>query len=292
MQRAVFAVVTAFGVASMAVAPAAAQSPVPVKVKFAATADGSPVTCASKIAGVGTTKSTISLIDFRFYVSRVRLVKADGAEVPVSLTQDGLWQLDDVALLDFEDGTGGCANGTAEKRDLIEGTVPAGTYTGLRFDVGLPFEKNHRDPTLQPSPLNLSRLFWSWNGGYKFMRLDVRTTGQPRGWLVHLGSTACTPTGSPTTVPTSCANRNVVTVDLAEFSPDRDVVEMDVPALFAASNVDINTDKTPLGCMSGPGDPECAGLFGQLGLAINAQPAGVQKIFRTTSAATMAAERR
>ena len=83
--------------------------------------------------------------------------------------------------------------------------MPAGNYTGVRFEVGLPFDKNHAEVTLQPSPLNLSRMFWNWNAGYKFMRLDIRSTGQPRGWLVHLGSTGCTPTGKPSIVPVSCA---------------------------------------------------------------------------------------
>jgi uncharacterized repeat protein (TIGR04052 family) len=269
-------------------APAAAQAPSPVKIRFAMTAAGAPVTCGSSITGVGTTKSTVSIVDARFYVSRLRLVKADGGEVPVTLTQDGLWQLDDVALLDFENGTGGCANGTEQTRDVIEGTAPAGQYTGVRFDVGLPFEKNHRDQTLQPSPLNLSRLFWSWNAGYKFMRMDIRSTGQPRGWLLHLGSTACSPTGSPSTVPVSCANRNVVTVDLPGYSAARDIVEFDFLALFAASNVDTNTDKTALGCMSGGSDPECHGLFGQLGLAIADKAAGPQQVFRVKPAATLA----
>ena len=270
------------------VAPAAAQATSPVKIRFAMTAAGAPVTCGANITGVGTTKSTVSIIDARFYVSRLRLVKADGGEVPVTLTQDGLWQLDDVALLDFENAAGGCANGTEQTRDLIEGTAPAGQYTGVRFDVGLPFEKNHRDQTLQPSPLNLSRLFWSWNAGYKFMRMDIKSTGQPRGWLLHLGSTACSPAGSPSTVPVSCANRNVVTVDLPGFSAARDVVELDFLALFGASNVDTNTDKTALGCMSGGSDPECHGLFGQLGLAIADQSAGTQQVFRVKPAATLA----
>lgn len=269
-------------------APAAAQSTTPVKVRFALTAGGAPVTCGAAVSGVGTTKSTVNIIDARLYVSRVRLVKADGGEVLVTLAQDGLWQLDDVALLDFEDATGNCANGTEQTRDLIEGSAPAGDYTGVRFDVGLPFEKNHRDQTLQPSPLNLSRLFWSWNAGYKFMRLDIKSTGQPRGWLVHLGSTACAPAGSPSTVPVSCANRNVVTVDLPGFSAARDVVEMEVLSLFAASNVDVNTDKTALGCMSGGTDPECHGLFAQLGLAVAGKAAAPQQVFRVRAAATLA----
>jgi len=275
-------------VALLAAVPAAAQSPQPVTVRFAATAGGAAVACGTSMSSIGTTRSTVNIVDFRFYVSKVRMVQADGTETPVALTQDGLWQVDDVALLDFEDATGACANGTPETRSVIEGTVPAGDYTGVRFEVGLPFDKNHADATLAPSPLNLSRMFWNWNGGYKFIRLDIRSTGQPRGWLVHLGSTGCSPAGSPSTAPVSCTNRNVVAVDLPSFAPARDVVEMDVAALFAASNVDVNTEKTALGCMSGPTDPECAGLFEQLGLAIGDRPAGAQRVFRAKAAATVA----
>jgi uncharacterized repeat protein (TIGR04052 family) len=267
---------------------ASAQAPQPVALRFAATAGGVAVTCGGKFPAIGTTGSTINIVDFRLYVTKLRLLKADGSETPVALTQDGLWQVDDVALLDFEDATGACANGTPETRDVIEGTVPAGDYTGVRFEVGLPFDKNHGDVTLAPSPLNLSRMFWNWNAGYKFIRLDIRSTGQPRGWLVHLGSTGCSPAGSMSTPAVSCTNRNAVTVDLPSFAPARDVVEMDVAALFAASNVDVNTDKTAQGCMSGPSDPECQGLFTQLGLAIGDTPAATQKVFRVKGAATIA----
>lgn len=287
MMRRSFAIVVLATTA--AGSPAMAQSAaMPVAIRFAATAGGAAVACGQKIADIGTTKSTISFVDFRLYVSRVRLVTAAGAEVPLTLTQDGLWQHDDVALLDFEDATGPCANGTPETRAVVEGTAPAGEYTGVRFDVGLPFEKNHQDVTLQPSPLNLSRMFWNWSAGYKFMRLDLRSTGQPRGWLVHLGSTACKPEGTPSTPAVSCANRNAVAVDLASFSASRDVVELDVRALFAASDVDVNTADTALGCMSGSSDPECAGLFGQLGLAIGDRPAGRQQVFRAVPAARSA----
>ena len=39
--------------------------------------------------------------------------------------QDGKWQLDDLALLDFEDGTSSCVNGTPEVNDRVTGR-PAG----------------------------------------------------------------------------------------------------------------------------------------------------------------------
>lgn len=260
----------------------AQSAPQPVALRFAATVGSAPLACGSKYSDIGTTKSAISIVDFRFYISRLRLLKDDGTEQPVTLTQDGLWQLDDVALLDFEDGSRTCANGTEQTRDVIEGQVPAGRYVGVRFDLGLPFEKNHQEPTLQPSPLNLTRLFWNWNAGYKFMRLDIRSTGLPQGWMLHLGSTGCTPRDTMQTVPVSCARPNIVTVSLPNFNVASDVVEFDVQALLAGSNVDSNTKDTPEGCMSGLADPECPPLMTQFGLLPTAPVE--QRVFRVRPA--------
>lgn len=262
----------------------------PVRVRFAAVVGDAPASCGTKYEGIGTTNSAIAFSDFRFYVSRVRLIKADGSETPVALTQDGLWQVDDVALLDFENGTAACANGTEQTRDVIEGQVSAGSYVGLAFDLGLPFEKNHKEATLQPSPLNLSRLFWSWNAGYKFMRMDIRTTGQPKGWMLHLGSGGCVPTGSPVTVPESCRFPNLPRVTLGTFDPAVDVIELDVKKLLAENDVDANTPKTAVGCMSSQSDPECAALFKQLGLAWGDVKAAPQTFFRVRARATSAAQ--
>ncbi len=260
----------------------------PVSVRFAATAHGTPVRCGAPFDGIGITGSRVSIADLRFYVSHLRLVTATGVEAPITLNQDGLWQVDDVALLDFEDGSSGCANGTEPTRDVVQGTIPEGDYLGVRFELGLSFDKNHREPTLQPSPLNLSRLFWSWNGGYKFMRMDLRTTGQPKGWMLHLGSTGCLPGETPTTVPDSCAHGNLVTVNLPAYSDATDVIELDVSSLLARSDVDVNTDKTPFGCMSGQTDPECGPIFEQLGLAFGENPGGPQKVFRVRKIGTAA----
>ena len=174
---AAMAVSTASGRASIAPAPVA-----PVSIEFAAVVAGAPFQCGRSYQGIGTTRSTIDITELRLYVSNLRLVDAAGKEAAIALTQDGVWQQGAVALLDFEDGTGGCSNGTPETRRMVDGTAPAGgPFTGVRFDLGLPFDVNHRDPTLQPSPLNLTRMFWNWNGGYKFVRIDLKSTGQPQG---------------------------------------------------------------------------------------------------------------
>ena len=107
-----------------AVLPASAQSAGgPVRLRFSSVVDGVAIKCGVKYDGIGITGSQVSIVDFRFYVSKLRLLTEDGAEQAVALTQDGLWQLDDVALLDFEDGSSTCANGTEQTRDVVEGTV-------------------------------------------------------------------------------------------------------------------------------------------------------------------------
>jgi uncharacterized repeat protein (TIGR04052 family) len=252
----------------------------PVTIRLAATVGAEPFACGKTFEGVGTTQSSVRMSDFRFYVSNVRLTRAAGAPVPVTLTQDGLWQVDDVALIDFEDATGLCTNGTPQTHAMIEGTVPAGTYTGVQFDLGLPFEKNHRDPAAQPSPLNLTRLFWSWNAGYKFMRLDMRTTGMPQGWVIHLGSTGCD--GATATVgPTACRQVNRPTITIPAFNTKTDTVVMDVAAMLAGSNVDKNQERTAAGCMSAPNDADCGPLFTSLGLPFGETAAATQRVFTT-----------
>jgi uncharacterized repeat protein (TIGR04052 family) len=267
--------------------PAGGEELQRVSIRFEGVVGSQPFACGTTYKGLGVTNSDVRVTDFRFYVSRLRLVRADGAEVPVTLVQDGLWQHDDVALLDFEDASGACMNGTPETRHVIEGEAPRGEYTGVRFEMGLPFDKNHKEATLQPSPLNLTRMFWNWNGGYKFLRLDLRTSGQPQGWMVHLGSTGCVPGGSATTVPTECRHGNRVTVDLPSFSVDRDVIQFDLAALLAGANLDSFTEKTARGCMSGPTDPDCAPLFDALGLAFGDEEASAQRVFRARPAETV-----
>ncbi len=265
--------------AFVSLAAVASAQDLPVRLSFRAVVGNEPFACGRQYPGVGVAGSTIEATEFKYFVSDVQLLRADGSAVPVQLTQDGLWQNGNVALLDHENGTGGCRNGNAELRDVVEGTAPAGTYQGVRFTMGVPFERNHADLTAAPSPLSLTRMFWAWNSGYKFLRIDLKT-GDAQNWMVHLGSTECTPTGSATTVPTSCKFGNRVTVSLADFDPSRDALVFDVAELLRASDVSKNQPKTASGCMSGATDGDCTGLFASLGLAHGTSPAGTQRVFR------------
>ncbi|MEO0521163.1 MAG: MbnP family copper-binding protein [Cyanobacteria bacterium P01_A01_bin.116] len=148
-----------------------------VSIQFEGAVGSEPFACGETYR-VGTEDSAITPLDFRLYVSEVALIDAAGNTVPVVLEQDGLWQHQNVALLDFEDKTGSCANGTPETRAEVVGAVPAGDYSGLKFTLGVPFALNHIDSTLAPSPLNLTSLWWNWNFGYKFARVDMEPVNE------------------------------------------------------------------------------------------------------------------
>lgn len=256
----------------------------PVTIKFQAVVGDKAFDCKETYEGIGTTKSKMTVSDFKVYVQDVRLVDKNGKETLVSLTNDGKYQTEKVAMLDFENGEGNCSNGTKELNTSIRGSVPKGKYTGVKFTIGVPTELNHLDGTLQPSPLNITRMMWSWQIGYKFARIDTKTTGRPNGYVLHLGSTNCETDANG---KTTCKYANRPEFSFAKINLKKDVIKVDLKALFADVNVDVNEEKTSAGCMSFPGDDDCLGIFKSLGLKFEAegnQPTGTQTFMRAEKA--------
>ncbi len=216
--------------------------------------------CGNSYSGVGSTSADFIPSDFRFYVHDVRLVTSDGREVPLSLEQDGLWQNGDVALLDFENKARPCNAGTVPTNASVRGMVPPGIYTGVRFGLGVPFERNHLDTASAASPLNLTSMFWSWQDGYKFLRVDTASDN----FRMHLGSTGCF--YERPGVLGGCARPNRSQISLSPFDATRNVIVADLGALLASYDLTSNQQGTPPGCMSDPDDSDCASLFRNLGL--------------------------
>jgi uncharacterized repeat protein (TIGR04052 family) len=259
----------------------------PITIRLAARVGDRPFACGDTFDQIGLSKARITASDFRFYVHDVRLVSASGDTVRAPLVARAPWQDADVALLDFENGTATCANGTPETNDELVVMAPAGDYRGVAFTLGVPFARNHGDLAAQAPPLSLSRLFWSWNGGYKFLRVDMRATqadSAPSSWVIHLGSTGCTVADGAKS-PTACAQPNRAEIAIANFDPARDVIVADLAALLARSDVRVNQPQTAAGCMSAPNDADCGGLFASLGLAHpNADRSSAQPFFRAERA--------
>lgn len=222
------------------IACAEKEPPASVAVEFIATYLGEPVSCAAPL------DESTRLTDLRLYVSGVE-----------QRDSDGRWRAageNPVTLIDFEDGSGACQNGTAAVATRVE-SVRADT-DGLRFEVGVPFELNHADPLQATFPLNQPVMHWHWRSGYKFLRVGVEKNGIR--WHVHLGSTGCE---GPMTAVSRCAAPNRALVTLADWVPG-DKIEVKLDALLAG----VTIDDSARHCLAATSNPACIAIARNLGL--------------------------
>lgn len=278
-----FALCAALSFSALAATPAVAHDePQKVDIRFAAMAGDQPVACGTPIEGLGSTAQPAQLQDLRFFVSEVKLIRRDGKAVALKLAKNSAYRVTrsgvGVTLIDLEDGTGSCTEGTKRMNALVRGTVPHGEYVGARWTVGVPFALNHTDAPASPAPLNSAAMAWSWQGGRKFTKIEVTDPGGPTGtwtaktFFVHLGSAGCT--GNPASGETvSCKTANRGAVRLRRFDPKKQQVAVDIKELLAGNDVTANRAGAP-GCMSGPTDPECGGVFGAFGIGWKADGTG------------------
>jgi uncharacterized repeat protein (TIGR04052 family) len=264
----------------------------PVTIRFAGRVGTADFACGANYANQGTTAATITPVDLRFYVQDLKLVTASGVEVAVAVGRRDPWQAEGVALIDLEDATGACFASPGTNRE-ITGHVPQGSYVGLRFANGVPESLNHGEPATLPPALQAPGMNWSWLLGYRFVKAEVRqvlhadagalahldagadggadASVTPGFNLVHTGAVACSGNVSVGNVQCSKPNRNLVRLD--GFDPDRNVVVVDVGALFGAS--DLRQDEE---CHSGA--EVCAPMV-RLGIDIDTgQPLAAQQVYR------------
>ncbi|MFV0332976.1 MAG: MbnP family copper-binding protein [Tropicimonas sp.] len=267
--------------ASAALAAAPALADMSVEIPFVAEVGGHPLACGQAYSGLGSAGTTAQMLDYRLFVSNPVLIAADGSRVPLMLEQDGIWQDGQTALMDFEDGATSCTNGTPQMNTTLRGTLPDGEYKGLEFEIGVPFERNHLDPALAPSPLNLTAMFWNWRGGYKFIKIEFAPEGMEagsKGWTMHLGSTGCQSSDKTVAPAEPCSNPNVVHVSLPDFDIAASSVVIDPAPVVAGTDLTTNVPETSAGCMSNPDDPDCDTVLPRLGLPFNNFPAGAQQL--------------
>ena len=266
-----------------------------VSIGFAALNGAKPVTCGRQITDLGNTSRSAQLSDLRFYVSEVQLLKKGGGAVNVKLPTGSKWSYTKgkaaVTLIDLENGTGSCvAEGTKGMNAKVQGTVPKGSYMGVRYSVSVPESLNHTDPTTVPSPLNLTAMGWNWQFGHKFMKVELEQDGGiPWGseiYYLHVGSTDCV--GDPAAgdkAECGLPNRNKVT--LGKFNPAKQRIAIDFQRLFGGVNVAGDNmggmegmEMAMGGCMSAIDSPDCGPLFSALGMKLGTTKTTAQTAFR------------
>lgn len=255
----------------------AAPAPTPLSLAFELRAGNDPVRCDSPAADMGAAGDReLQLRDLRFYVSNLRLVRPSGAEARVTLAANA-WQTtqggDSIALLDFVDLSARCSGTARATRTVITGTVPSGTYTGVRFELGVPEYPNHGDVTALPPPLDIADLFRDAEAGRWFLRAETEDTGNALlTQQVAIASGGCVSPGNPQL--TLCSQPWRPTVTLTGYTGSGSVVVADLRALFAEADLSMPLSCTPAG------SADCVAIASRLGLDASGQPDGSQAFFR------------
>jgi uncharacterized repeat protein (TIGR04052 family) len=187
------------------------------------------------------------------------------------MVDDGRWQDGRIALLDFEDGQGGCMNGSTELNMTVKGIAPDGPFESIAFSIGVPDDLNHLDPVTARAPLNYTVMHWHWLSGYKFIRAAIGT--EKDGFYLHLGSSRC----DGSAAGFICKSPNRVKVLISSFDPARQKIIFDLKKLF--EDIDL-TDGIPGDCSSGPDQPSCAGPFRALAVGIDGASNRSSEVFR------------
>jgi uncharacterized repeat protein (TIGR04052 family) len=180
--------------------------------------NGSPLDCNA----FESHQQVWSIQQFAFFISDVKFSDENTEHHPQLITTP--WQTDNVVLI--QPHLADCSNTSEvdEKTTQDERSaspllktnnrlqflspVDLDSSQQLSFSLAVPFALNHQNPLLQPSPLNLPSMFWSWRSGHKFFRLDIQSPDN--NWVFHLGSVGCTATSTMRSPQSECVQPNRV----------------------------------------------------------------------------------
>ena len=163
-----------------------------------------------------------SIQQLAFFISDVQLATEKTAYQPQLRTTP--WQTGDVVLIQphladcaakstTEDKTvpkGNETQQTLKSNKHLQFSIPVDLDSAqqLAFTLAVPFALNHQNPLLQPSPLNLPSMFWSWRSGHKFFRLDMQSPNN--NWVFHMGSVGCSAVSTMRSPEKECLQPNRV----------------------------------------------------------------------------------
>lgn len=214
--------------------PASEPNTVPVNVPVELTYAGSALGCPAIFEH---NQQRWQIDRFALFVADVAVKGAESEQwTDVALIAND-WQTEEVALLWFAtDCVAKGATPVANNRlSFATSQAALNSATALKLTLAVPFALNHGNPLLQPQPLNIPEMFWSWRMGYKFMRMDLRSAQADANapWSFHLGSVGCVSEAVVRPPQEACAQPNRFTVEI-ELTQPLTELKFDLAALLLA----------------------------------------------------------
>lgn len=139
-----------------------------LSLEFENVVNGAPLQLSSATPYQTAAGDQFTVTTFRYYISNIKLKRPDGTEFV---------QPESYYLIDQE---------RADSRVLTIANIPTGDYNGLTFTIGVDSARNVSGA--QTGALAPSDMFWTWNSGYIYTKLEGRSPQSPNGALVfHVG---------------------------------------------------------------------------------------------------------
>ena len=211
----------------------------------------------------GDVNKTWFIEQFQFFISDVKLGSDKAGWQKLDLAQNP-FQVNDTILLGSncraaQQQTSSVKNENWTIDFKANTHVMLNESTRIRFTLGVPFEVNHLNPISQKSPLNLPSMFWVWQTGHKFMRLELAANNEQ--WLFHLGSTGCKSASVMRSPEQGCRYPNTFYFDLPIAKSEANQLKLSLNLAALLRNVDLMASSS---CQSEQDKNSCQQLFKNL----------------------------
>ncbi|AZA93941.1 hypothetical protein EG343_16145 [Chryseobacterium nakagawai] len=119
--------------------------------------------------------------ELKYVISNIRLVKADGNEVPYKVN-------------DLDQGATVIDQSKPETLRYLLSNIPAGEYKKIKFGLGVKKDLNVLDQVRFPkfyatAGSNDTQMMWEWGAGYRFTKIEGFYGTDNKQMSIHTGST-------------------------------------------------------------------------------------------------------
>ncbi|WP_104385344.1 MbnP family protein [Sphingobacterium sp. HMA12] len=166
------------------------------------------------------------LSELKYVVSNIRLVKADGTEIPYNVN-------------DLDKGATVVNQAKPASLDYVLTNIPVGEYRQLKFGLGVKQEINTVDQVKFPAfyaaaGANDTDMMWQWATGYRFTKIEGFYGAENNAFKIHTGSTLNGTSGQPETYTQGVDAYRDITLDLTTTA----LVGNNAPKITIKANLD------------------------------------------------------
>ncbi|MCS4303055.1 MbnP family protein [Chryseobacterium sp. BIGb0232] len=161
--------------------------------------------------------------ELKYVISNIRLVKADGNEVPYKVN-------------DLDQGATVIDQSKPETLRYLLSNIPAGEYKKIKFGLGVKKDLNVLDQVRFPkfyatAGSNDTQMMWEWGAGYRFTKIEGFYGVDNKQMSIHTGSTI---KGSEGNFTQGVDAYREVTLNL----PDNAIVDNKAPKIIIKADFD------------------------------------------------------